>query len=145
MAKAQSYANHRRYYVLYHFVAQPILVANVVVALRRAIVAPTVHANWWGVVVAVGIEALAIAARVMALTVQNRVVRLEQWVRLGAVLPPDLKSRIPELRLGQLLGLRFASDAELPDLVRRCLAGELRQADDVKREVKSWQPDYLRV
>jgi len=144
MARIQTYANHRRWFVLYHFVAQPILIANLVVAVRRAVVMPT-HANWWGVVVAAGLEALAVAARMMALTVQNRVVRLEQWMRLGAVLPPDLKARIPELRLGQLLGLRFASDAELPDLVRRCLAGELRRADQVKREVKSWQPDYLRA
>ena len=144
MAREQSYANHRRWYLLYHFVAQPILVANLVVAVRRAVVMPT-HANWWGVVVAVGLEALAVAARTMALTVQNRVVRLEQWIRLGAVLPPDLKPRVSELRLGQLLGLRFASDAELPDLVRRCLAGELRGADQVKREVKSWQPDHLRA
>jgi len=144
MAREQSYANHRRYSILYHFVAQPILVANLVLALRRAIVVPT-HANWWGVVIAIGLEALAVAARRMALTVQNRVIRLEQWMRLGAVLPPDLKARIPELRLDQLLGLRFASDAELPDLVRRCLAGELQKADDVKREVKSWQPDYLRA
>ena len=144
MAREQTYANHRRWYLLYHFVAQPILVANLVVAVRRAIVMPT-HPNWWAVVVAVGLEALAVASRTMALTVQNRVVRLEQWIRLGAVLPPDLKPRISELRLGQLLGLRFASDAELPDLVRRCLAGELRGADQVKREVKSWQPDHLRA
>jgi hypothetical protein len=144
MAREQTYANHRRWYLLYHFVAQPILIANLVVAVRRAVVMPT-HPNWWGVVVAVGLEALAVASRTMALTVQNRVVRLEQWIRLGAVLPPDLKPRISELRLGQLLGLRFASDAELPDLVRRCLAGELRGADQVKREVKSWQPDHLRA
>ena len=144
MATEQNYANHRRWFALYHFFVQPVLLLNFIITLRRAIQLP-LHANWWSVVVAAALVALGVSARTMALTVQNRIIRLEQWMRLGAVLPPDLKARIPELRLGQLLGLRFASDAEVPDLVRRCLAGELKKADQVKREVRSWQPDYLRA
>ena len=94
---------------------------------------------------ALALVGVSTSARTMALTVQNRVVRLEQWVRLGAVLPPDMRSRIGELPLRHLIALRFASDDELPDLVRRCLSGELRTADAVKREIREWRGDYLRA
>ena len=66
-------------------------------------------------------------------------------LRLAAVLPPELCSRIPELRLRHLVGLRFAGDAELPALVQRCLAGELRTADQVKREIREWRADFVRA
>jgi hypothetical protein len=80
-----------------------------------------------------------------AVTVQNRIVRLETRLRLERVLPPDLAGRVMELTLPQLVGLRFASDAELPDLVRKVLADHLATADEIKRLVKVWQADHLRV
>lgn len=144
MDRAQSYATHRRWFPMHHFLVMPLLGANLAIAVRRALHTPT-YGNWWTVVMALVFMFVANNSRVMALTVQNRVIRLEQWMRLGALLPPDLKPRIPELRLGQLVGLRFASDAEVPALMRRCLAGELTKADEVKREVKDWQPDFLRA
>ena len=60
-------------------------------------------------------------------------------------LPPELRSRIPELHLRHLIGLRFASDTEMPALVGRCLSGEFPTADAVKRAVQTWRPDYLRA
>jgi hypothetical protein len=144
MARAQSYATHRRWFPLHHFVVIPLLALNLGIAVRRVMHTPT-YGNWWTVVMAIVFLLIANNARVMALTVQNRVIRLEQWMRLGALLPADLKPRIPELRLGQLVGLRFASDAEVPDLMRRCLAGELTESDQVKREIRDWQPDFLRA
>ncbi|HET7458175.1 MAG TPA: DUF6526 family protein [Gemmatimonadaceae bacterium] len=144
MERTQSFATHRRWFPMHHFVVMPLLGINLGIAVRRVMHTPT-YGNWWTVVMAVVFMLIANNARVMALTVQNRVIRLEQWIRLGAVLPADLKPRVSELDLGQLLGLRFASDAELPELVRRCLAGELRKPDDVKRQVKDWQPDFLRA
>ena len=145
MARApQRYGNHRRFSPLYHYFALPILVGNFGVALWGLAFHPTL-ANLWRAVVAAAFATGIVMARAQALIVQNRVIRLEQWLRLGSLLPSDLKVRISELSLGQLIGLRFASDAELPDLVRRCLAGELRTADQVKREVKEWQPDYVRA
>jgi len=81
----------------------------------------------------------------MALKVQDRVIRLEMRLRLSEVLPADLKGRIPELTTRQLVGLRFASDAELPDLVRRVLAGSLANPTDIKKAVAHWQGDYLRA
>ena len=141
---AQSYANHRRFHPLYHYVALPLLLGNVGVAAWHAARHPS-GASAWTLVVAIALATGLVVSRAQTLTVQNRVVRLEQWLRLGALLPADLKGRVGELSLGQLVGLRFASDAELPDLVRRCLAGELRTADQVKREVKDWQPDLVRA
>jgi hypothetical protein len=73
------------------------------------------------------------------------VIRLEMRLRLREVLPADLQARIPELTPPQLIGLRFASDAELPELVRRVLTGSLENPRDIKKAVTHWQGDYLRV
>jgi Family of unknown function (DUF6526) len=140
----QSYANHARWYWPHHFVAAPILLGNVVWRAWQAAERPTGE-SVWAAIVAVGLVGLLAASRLQTLKVQNRVVRLEMRLRLAQLLPPDLAARVPELRLGQLLGLRFASDAELPGLVRRALDGELANADAIKREVKHWQPDHLRA
>lgn len=141
---AQTYANHRRIFPLYHLFALPLLLANVVVETVRALRAPSVDGAW-AVVVAIALVAGLVAARASTLIVQNRVVGLETRLRLAAVLPAELRARIPELRLRQLIGLRFAGDAELPRLVERCLAGELRTADQVKREVREWRADWQRA
>lgn len=141
---AQTYANHRRIFPLYHLFALPLLLANVVVEAVRALRAPSAD-RAWAVVVAIALVAGLVAARASTLIVQNRLVGLETRLRLAAVLPPELRARIPELRLRQLIGLRFAGDAELPGLVARCLAGELRTADQVKREVREWRADWQRA
>jgi hypothetical protein len=88
---------------------------------------------------------LAFSARIMALKAQNRSIRLEEQIRLMRLMPADEQHRIGELRNGHLIGLRFASDNEVVGLARRCLNGELKGAGDVKKEVKSWRPDYHRV
>ncbi|HYD52627.1 MAG TPA: DUF6526 family protein [Gemmatimonadaceae bacterium] len=140
----QTYANHRRYLALYHFFALPILVAHVVVQVVRLVRVPSVERGW-DLAVALALVAGLVAARVMALIVQNRLVGFETRLRLATVLPAELRTRIPELRLRQLIGLRFAGDDELPALVARCLSGELRTADDVKRQVVHWRADWQRV
>jgi hypothetical protein len=140
----QSYSNHRRSLPLYHFVALPILGANVAVAIVQAVNHPT-PASAWGVVVAAAIVAGIVANRASTLIVQGRVIGLEMRLRLAASLPPELRSRIPDLRLRQLIGLRFAGDDELPALVERCLRGELATADAVKREIREWRPDFVRA
>ena len=140
----QTYANHRRYFPLFHYVALPILLANVVVTVAHAIRQPSAF-NAWLVVLALGLVSGLIAIRASALIVQNRLIALEMRLRLASSLAPDLRSRIPELHLRHLVGLRFAGDAELPVLVERCLSGELPSTDAVKREVREWRPDYLRA
>ena len=142
--RTQTYANHRRFFALYHYVALPIVVLNVVYTAFLAFRAPS-RASIWSFVFAIGIAAGILAGRTMVLIVQNRVIRLEQRLRLVALLPDHLRNRIVELNLSQLIGLRFASDAELPALVERCLAGELKNSEDVKKAITNWQADFLRA
>jgi hypothetical protein len=141
---AQSYATHRRVYPLFHLVVQPLLALNVVVELVRLARTPSLERGW-ALVVAVAIVLASAAARVMALTVQNRVIRMEQQLRLALLLPAAAQPDVDRLSLGQLIALRFASDEEVPGLVRRAAAGELRTPDQLKRAVRHWQPDHLRA
>jgi hypothetical protein len=142
--RVQTYANHRRSFPLFHYVALPILVANVAVTVGHAIRRPTAW-NAWLVVVSLALVAGLVANRASTLHVQNRLIALEMRLRLAATLPPELRAHIPELRLRQLIGLRFAGDAELPGLVERCLRGELPTADAVKRQIHDWRPDFVRA
>ena len=141
---AQSYANHRRVFPLYHLFALPILLVNVVVMMVITVRHPTFW-NLWLVVVPLGLVGGMVANRASTLIVQNRVIGLEMRLRLATVLPVELCQRIPELHLKQLVGLRYAGDDELVGLVERCLRGELVTADAVKREVRHWRPDYVRA
>lgn len=141
---AQTYANHRRYFPLYHYFALPIVAAHAIVMIGRAVREPSWW-NGWLALVALAVAGGLVALRASTLIVQNRLIALEMRLRLTAVLPPEQRVRIPELRVRQLLGLRFASDAELPALVDRCLQGELRTADDVKKQVQHWRADWLRA
>jgi hypothetical protein len=142
--RTQTYANHRRVFPLYHYIAAPIVTLNIVYTAIEAFRAPH-RGTIWAFVFALGVGAALLASRTMVLIVQNRVIRLEQRLRLVALLPDRLRGRIVELNLSQLIGLRFASDAELTSLVERCLAGELKHGDDVKRAITSWQADFLRA
>ena len=140
----QSYNNHRRLFPLYHLFALPILLAHVIVTVVGAVREPSAWTVWM-VVVALGLAAAAVANRASTLIVQNRLIGLEMRLRLATVLPVELCQRIPELDIKQLVGLRYAGDAELAGLVERCLRGELATADAVKRAVRQWRPDYVRA
>jgi len=84
-------------------------------------------------------------ARLFALKAQDRVIRLEERMRLDKLLPADLKPRIEEFTSGQLVAMRFASDAELPALARKVLDGNIRSGKAIKQMVQTWRADYLRV
>ena len=140
----QTYSNHARFYPLFHFFAAPILLANLLWTLWLIVRAPS-PSTVWSAIVAAGLVGGLTAARLMVLTVQDRVIRLEMRLRLREVLPADLQARIPELTARQLIGLRFASNAELPELVRRVITGSLGNATDIKKAVTHWQGDYLRA
>jgi len=144
IAMAQEYTNHRRIFPLYHYVALPILVANLGVVVAHLIKRPSLW-NGWLVVLSVGLVCGLVAGRWSALMVQNRLIALEMRLRLAAALPAELRARIPELRMRQLIGLRFAGDDELTGLVERCLHGELETADAVKRAIREWRPDFIRA
>jgi len=139
----QTFANHTRWDPLYHFFALPVFFISVVWAIVHFVRRPGLHSGWLFVVsVAAAIAVMKI--RTNALKVQDRVIRLEERLRLATVLSEPLRSRIVELTEGQIIALRFAPDAELPDLVERALAEKLSRAD-IKKLIHNWRPDYWRV
>jgi hypothetical protein len=140
----QTFKNHARFFPLFHFFIAPVLMINFFVTVWQLYKQPSGTAAW-NVVVALTLVLLATAARLMALTVQDRVVRLEMRLRMQQVLPPDLLARVGEITRSQFVALRFASDAELPDLTREVLAGKLTTQKAIKERVRNWQPDYLRA
>lgn len=142
--KAQSYSNHLRWFPIFHFVTVPILLAYTMWTLWTAMQSPTIE-HIWAAAFAVGVFLAALSARAMAVRVQDRVIRLEMRLRLAAVLPADLRPHILALTPGQLVALRFASDGELPDLVRRVIAGTLADQKAIKRAIVEWQADHLRA
>jgi hypothetical protein len=140
---AQTIKNHTRLVPPFHFFVLPVLLINLVNTLRHLYLAPSISEGWT-VVVAAALLLLALLARNMAVTVQDRVIRLEMRHRLKETLPLDLHSRIRELTPRQLVALRFASDEEMPALVREILAGNLVTQKAIKERVKNWQADYMR-
>ncbi|HWZ98078.1 MAG TPA: DUF6526 family protein [Candidatus Dormibacteraeota bacterium] len=141
----QSYSNHGRILPLFHYVALPILALNFLWACYRLWTSHFSADGFAGVILAVGLLASLFCARLFALTVQDRVIRLEERMRFARLLPDDLKPRIQEFSVSQLVSLRFASDAELPALARKVLAENLRDRKQIKRLVRNWKPDYLRA
>jgi hypothetical protein len=139
----QAYANHRRYDPIYHGFVFGVLALNVLVAIWYVVRAPS-FPSFWSVLVAVALVVLFFKARMYPLVVQDRVIRLEERLRLAQLLPDPLKSRIGELTPKQLTGLRFASDAEVPGLVGQALAENL-SGEEIKKRIRTWRPDTLRV
>ena len=145
MAQAsQTFKNHVRFFPLFHFFVAPVLMINFFVAAWQLYKLPSA-ATAWGLVVALALVGLALAARLMALTVQDRLIRLEMRLRLQQLLSPELAARVGEIDRPQFVALRFASDVELPDLVREVLAGKLETQKAIKEKVRNWQPDYFRA
>jgi uncharacterized protein DUF6526 len=140
----QTYKSHVRFFPPFHFFVVPVLLINVLVAGWLLYRFPSAMGAW-NLIVAVALLTGALVARIMVLAVQDRVIRLEMRLRMREALPADLQARIPEITREQCIGLRFASDAELPGLVRRVLAGDLKTAGDIKKQVAQWQGDYLRA
>lgn len=140
----QSYKNHARFLPPYHFFVMPVLLVNLLNTGRHLFQQMTLH-NAWEVVFALGLLGLGLFSRVQALTVQDRVIRLEERLRLRQLLPADLHPHIDTLTHRQLVALRFASDQELADLVREVIAGQLPTPKDIKLRVRNWRPDFLRA
>jgi hypothetical protein len=139
----QTLANHTRYDPAYHFFALPVIGLTVVVAIIHVVQRP----NWfnsWMVLFVVAVATLAVKARFYALKAQDRIIRLEERERLAGLLSEPLRGRIGELSEGQLVALRFASDAEVSALVQEALAKKLSKAD-IKKSIKNWRADYFRV
>ena len=140
----QNFANHTKQLPPLYMAAFLVLAANLLWSLWTLIRFPTI-ATGLAVLTAFAILVVGLYARTNAQIVQNRVIRLEERLRLANILPADLKVRIGELSTGQLIALRFASDAEVTDLVREVLAGDIQDKKVIKMKIKSWRADFLRV
>ena len=143
MSQPQTYANHRRFEPLQHFILAPILLITWIATIWQAIKYPSLH-SIWVVVLAFALFMVAMQVRVYALKVQDRLIRLEETLRMQRLLPADLQERIQELSPKQMVGLRFAADGELADRVREALDQRLG-GEDIKKRIQSWRPDTFRV
>ena len=144
MSEVQSFKNHARFVPAFHFFVGPVFLLNIVWSVVR-VVRSFSFGTIVSLLVAIALFVLAFTARIFALTVQDRVIRLEMRLRMQQMLPPDLTPRIPEFTVSQLVALRFASDAELPDLARKVLQENLTERKAIKTLVQNWQPDHLRA
>ncbi|HET6180299.1 MAG TPA: DUF6526 family protein [Candidatus Sulfotelmatobacter sp.] len=146
----QSYANHTRWDPPFHFFILPIFIIGLLFTLIHFF-AHITHGDFRDhfhafmlILLATALLGAVVKSRLYALKVQDRVIRLEERLRLTQLLAEPLRSRIPEITEGQLCGLRFASDAEIPKLVERALNEKLSRGD-IKKAIKNWRPDYWRV
>ena len=140
----QSFKKHARIVPAYHLVAGPIFFANFFWSAYRAITLPS-GPTIFGLLMAIAFIILFFYSRIFALTVQDRIIRLEMRLRMRELLPSDLLSRINEFTPGQLVALRFASDRELPALARQVLEQRMNNRKAIKQLVKEWQADNLRA
>lgn len=139
----QNLQNHAMFDPPFHYFLVPVLalgLGKAVWDLIKAVNLDTIFGLIWTLAIVV----LAFKARIYALKVQDRLIRLEEQLRMQRVLPPAMHAKIGQLNEDQFVGLRFAGDAELPGLVEKTLANGWKRAD-IKKEIQNWRPDYFRV
>ena len=140
----QNYKNHAKFVPFFHFVAFPLLTVNLGWSVWQAWQAPSA-ATVIGATTAFALVVGLFLARVFALKVQDRVIRLEMRLRLLQVLPAGLQPRIADFTVAQLVALRFASDAELPELAEAVLRDRITDRNAIKQMIKEWNPDHHRA
>ncbi|HET9408531.1 MAG TPA: DUF6526 family protein [Candidatus Sulfotelmatobacter sp.] len=141
--KPQTFANHVRFDPLFHFFAFPVFALAVIWSIVHFIRHPGLHtAGLFVLLTAAAI--MVLKTRLYALRVQDRVIRLEERLRLSGLLSDPLRSRLMDISEDQLIGLRFCSDAEVPAAVERALTQNSKR-QDIKKGVQNWRPDYWRV
>lgn len=140
----QNFQNHRKIVPGFHFVNLGIFAINLIWSLYRVVRSFSAE-SVIALLLAVAFLLTAFYGRIFALTVQDRVIRLEMRLGMQQVLPAEMQSRIPEFPVAQLVALRFASDAELPSLARKVLDEKLNDRKAIKKLVQNWQADFQRA
>jgi hypothetical protein len=143
MPQPQTYANHRRFEPLQHFILAPVLLITWIATIWHAVKYPSLHSVWVAVFV-LAVFLVAMQVRVYALKVQDRLIRLEETLRMQRLLPGELHGRIQELSPKQMVGLRFAADGELAERVREALDQHLG-GEQIKKRIQTWRADTFRV
>jgi hypothetical protein len=141
--KPQTYASHVRYDPLFHFFLLPVAGLMVLGSIWAVITDPGLRSARY-LVFSIFLLVLTLKTRSYSLRQQDRIIRLEERLRLASVLPEALRPRIPELSDSQVIALRFASDAELPGLLQKTLAENLAPKQ-IKQSIAAWRPDYSRI
>jgi hypothetical protein len=142
--KVQDFKNHARFDPLFHFLMMPVALITVFIAASQISLRRPRLADAWFFIMSVAVLIAFLKIRTYALKVQDRVIRLEERLRMERVLPEPLKARIDELSESQIVALRFAPDAELPGLVEKTLANKWPNKT-IKQNIVNWRPDYYRV
>jgi hypothetical protein len=143
MPDTQSYRSHARFDPPFHFFVFPVLLINAIVSIVIAVRTPDAYAVW-SVVVAFALAGMALKMRLYALRNQDRLIRIEERLRMQSLLAEPLRARISELTIDQCIGLRFASDGELAGLVERALRENLNRKQ-IKQAVQTWRADHCRI
>jgi hypothetical protein len=144
--KPQQYSNHIRYYPPHHFVFYPVVILGLVISVRAIIKHPQDDLEWYMITalwVVIGWLAYMLRQH-YALTVQNRIVRMEMRFRYYVLTQQRLEPLEQQLSFNQLAALRFASDNELAELTARTIREKLTP-DQIKKEIKNWLQDEMRV
>lgn len=142
--RTQSYATHRRFFPLFHFVAVPLITLYTAYEVYALLQSPSLTTAA-PVVLGAGVICAVLASRIMVLAVQDRVIHLEMRLRFARVFGAAAADAFSALTLRQLIALRFAPDAELPELVRRARANEFPTPRALKEAIREWQADFLRA
>jgi hypothetical protein len=143
--REQNLKNHVRFVPMYHFFALPMLIINFGIQVYLWIHLGFGVLQFFSVLTAAALFFGILHGRLFALSVQDRLIRLEERLRYERVLPEELRWRADELTVPQFVSLRFASDDELPALMRKTLDEKLTQRKAIKQLIKSWRPDNLRA
>lgn len=141
--KEQNFKNHMRFDPPFHFFLLPMFLLNLVFCIAHAFRHPGPFDDWMAVMALV-LMFFALLMRMYAMKNQDRIIRLEERLRLERLCSEPLRARVPQLTARQLIGLRFASDAELAALAQRALDEKLSEKD-IKAAVKNWRADYSRA
>src|ERR1700720_2676903 len=140
----QNFENHAKFVPAFHIFILGIFAINLVWSIYCLFHVFSAESAI-SLLLAIAFILLAFYSRIFALTVQDRVIRLEMRLRLLQILPSELRPRISEFNVNQLVALRFASDAELPALAKRVLDEKLNDRKAIKKMIRDWQPDFLRA
>lgn len=141
----QSFESHAKWVPAFHFFVLPVLLINIGFQIYWCVKSWFSVSAALSVLVAVALFVAIGTARGMALKVQDRLIRLEERLRFERVLPAEMHPRIGEFTIDQLVALRFASNAELPELARKVLDEKILERKAIKKLIKTWRPDFARA